>query len=1460
MTSKIKWWLNGIGATLLVVVAVVYLIARPIIVQNLDPVLKETAEDKINGTLTWETMDLDPQYNLSFDKISLTDAEGKDVLTSSNITVNWSFCGLWNYFINHGTVFDIVRHVEIIEPHIYIQEKADSSWNVQNLLKPQEEETPGTFQGTVALRQGIVQVGLMDGNQYEMSGVQSDCRFTEDKKIKGTMKASFLDAPVDVEFTYADENHFDGTIKTGAMALKGLKPIFDRFTDFMQSFDIKDGTAEISQGRIWKSDGLLSYQVKGSFSQVAGKYEKYALTEGAAFFDIKNGIFQIHDISGKINGESFNAQLTVNTQEDKPNYQGEISCHQVQLGNIFTDESIRGILTGNVSFVGKENDIKASGNVSLSDGVYRDYRLDQGNCFFSYVHDVLSIEQFQGQLNGATISGHGTYEKNTGSFDVIGKASEVSLDSFSLGVNVSGVVSGDFHVTGRYHTALYIDQIAFDGRGDNLFYDGQSATSVVGKVYYNDGAWNAIFTGDGISLQGNYFSHLSGQIAGKGNRYTMSHLSAAMGSGNITVEGVYDPNYMNLHIKGVQVDMNSFSSLAGMSLSGVADFDMTVQGTVTRPLLAGHIHAENGCIGNAAFDQISGKFTHRNGTILLESVDWIKGDGSHQMTGEIKIADVPELNIQVKTKKYRIEDIVMAMGKDYPVTGYIDNSVHLTGTTKDLKAEGNFMAYEGSIAKKLYQNISGKYVYDNNKFSIHHGLVYAGDGVLRLDGDIDKTGVNIDVAAYGIDAEGLLPEVDIHGKLMAYGHVKGSFASPSFDGAVKSRGIRYKEVALQDISAGVMYENGVVLINDGHFSHGSGQFNCKGNYDIGTARMNGTLRFKNWDVKDIIRLYGISVSRVSGLVDGQMLVRGTSTNPEIIFRATLGDGYLGNEILKDGIVDISYLQHILAINKLYIPVGDGILAAQGGVDKNGNYDIQVAANHFNLRWIPLVLGIEGKTIDGDVTAAVNIKGQKDNPLVDFSVGVNKPGYNDYYFDSFSLMGNIENNIVHMAQVLVKKDIYKISAKGDIPYHAFVGKHISGEVPLNFEVNLDQADLDGLAVFFSPISSAKGPIQGKLKFTGAWDNPEIHGRVFIKDGEVSIKTLDDVLKPVQMEMNFNGYHADMKGQIIFGAGKALWDGYTDWENEDNRIYYGTLHISSPSIHSTYYKGPIEGDFHFGEDAANRGITGQLSIYDATGDIPFALFSGKSGDLPEIPVNVDILIGDKVQLYNSALYDIGLKGNITIAGTLANPYVTGRVNVDRGTVKLNTTEFKINEGYATWAGHTNGILPKIYTKATSHIGQYTITAQIEGIPGEMKTTFHSEPFLKDSQILMLLALHANPEDENKVSLERALLNAGLTMVIGSSVQNFLKDTIGLDLISITSGLNDKYDNLSATGHEYYYIKIGKYVFRDLMVTATTGVNNEERSFGLHYDLNSHIGISAWYNNKNEKYIGTDWKFKF
>lgn len=232
------------------------------------------------------------------------------------------------------------------------------------------------------------------------------------------------------------------------------------------------------------------------------------------------------------------------------------------------------------------------------------------------------------------------------------------------------------------------------------------------------------------------------------------------------------------------------------------------------------------------------------------------------------------------------------------------------------------------------------------------------------------------------------------------------------------------------------------------------------------------------------------------------------------------------------------------------------------------------------------------------------------------------------------------------------------------------------------------------------------------------------------------------------------------------------------------------------------------------------------------------------------------GQKAALF----YDLRLTGNIEAEGPVSAPAVIGKVNVEKGTVKVNMTEFNISSGYAAWNGEQGNILPAIHMKGTTKVGSYNITAEMDGIPGNLKTEFHSEPYLNDSQILMLLTLHANPEGDNTEAIKGALFNAGLTMVLGNSVQDFFKETIGLDMISITSSLTDYYDSRTVNNDNYYYIKIGKYLFNNFMLTATTGVNNNQTSIGFHYDLNSHIGISSWYNNEHDSYIGTDWKFKF
>lgn len=174
MNDKIKWWLNGIGAIIFLALAVVYLLIRPIVVQNLEPVIQDAVKEKINGTLVWRTMDLDPRYNLSFDFVELKDKEGKDVLKSANVTISWSAGALYNYLMHDGDLFNVVSGITMEEPMMTVRERKDGQWNVQELVKHSADESAGEFHGSVALKNGNLKVETQTGDIYTFERVECD--------------------------------------------------------------------------------------------------------------------------------------------------------------------------------------------------------------------------------------------------------------------------------------------------------------------------------------------------------------------------------------------------------------------------------------------------------------------------------------------------------------------------------------------------------------------------------------------------------------------------------------------------------------------------------------------------------------------------------------------------------------------------------------------------------------------------------------------------------------------------------------------------------------------------------------------------------------------------------------------------------------------------------------------------------------------------------------------------------------------------------------------------------------------------------------------------------------------------------------------------------------------------------------------------------------------------------------
>ena len=175
----------------------------------------------------------------------------------------------------------------------------------------------------------------------------------------------------------------------------------------------------------------------------------------------------------------------------------------------------------------------------------------------------------------------------------------------------------------------------------------------------------------------------------------------------------------------------------------------------------------------------------------------------------------------------------------------------------------------------------------------------------------------------------------------------------------------------------------------------------------------------------------------------------------------------------------------------------------------------------------------------------------------------------------------------------------------------------------------------------------------------------------------------------------------------------------------------------------------------------GVSGNLHIHDAIIDIPLDMLGDSEGNLPDLLTKIDIQIGDNVRLYNSTLYDMMLKGNISVLGSMQSAILSGRVSVLKGIVKVSATEFKIDQASATWNSLPGNFYPTVHAKAATKIGHYNITTEMDGVPGNMTTRFYSDPPLSDTQILLLLTIHQDPEKDSSGAAEGALFNAGLTM---------------------------------------------------------------------------------------------------
>ena len=166
----------------------------------------------------------------------------------------------------------------------------------------------------------------------------------------------------------------------------------------------------------------------------------------------------------------------------------------------------------------------------------------------------------------------------------------------------------------------------------------------------------------------------------------------------------------------------------------------------------------------------------------------------------------------------------------YPVTGWIENTLHVNGSLEAPAITGDFLAWDGSVSGQLFQSASGRYSFENNYVTVKDGLIYIYDGVGKVNGTVNNNNLDLDILFADIEAGHLLAEKGIQGKVGLKGKISGTFDNPLFHGAVQSREVALESGKLHMLSMGIDYRDHVLSVSDGSFYQGEGLFKWKGLY------------------------------------------------------------------------------------------------------------------------------------------------------------------------------------------------------------------------------------------------------------------------------------------------------------------------------------------------------------------------------------------------------------------------------------------------------------------------------------------------------------------------------------------------------------------------------------------------------------------------------------------------------
>jgi translocation and assembly module TamB len=223
---------------------------------------------------------------------------------------------------------------------------------------------------------------------------------------------------------------------------------------------------------------------------------------------------------------------------------------------------------------------------------------------------------------------------------------------------------------------------------------------------------------------------------------------------------------------------------------------------------------------------------------------------------------------------------------------------------------------------------------------------------------------------------------------------------------------------------------------------------------------------------------------------------------------------------------------------------------------------------------------------------------------------------------------------------------------------------------------------------------------------------------------------------------------------------------------------------------------------------------------------------------IQLNVAVDSTSSVNLTSRAL-SLGGTANLHLRGTVADPVVLGRVNLNGGDIILNGNRFVLNGGTIQFVNPSE-TQPVMNVSLTTSIQQYNIDLRFQGPVDKMRTQYSSDPALPAADIIHLLAFGQTTEASDATATPA---NQAAESLVASQVSSQLTSRVskiaGISQLSINPVLAGS----SSQGPPGANITVQQRVTGNLFVTFSTNVaSTQSQTIQGQYQVSPRVAFSA------------------